>query len=629
MDTDMNLSKQLNGIILQITTNPDEIQLLTSVCSDFSQLNENLNLNPIVDIFLSKLEVVLNEIIMSVEIIVSLNKKKYSTKKLQSDLLKNELDILFQNINFIPAIKSTIYPRLYTDVFFAYINYFDDAYLMVQKPGSILEFIFTMSKLPRLKTDFDNWKLFFKKMYENYPGVQIYLKGGSVIGLLLLQNSINSLELQLIRDFDFILEDVRCCTDLFYYEFGAEFNIVLNGKKSENGKKNQGGNTPLHVMRSIHPIRLPDTNDYLFEMAICAKDIGLELPMTSMKLPITPDNYIGFFSLIEKIHINSIDQSNLDFLNCIHFDIPKCDINGMFDVDHIDCKLSDSIKNIVNKITSDKNCQQCLYYLTINPTNLSRLEWKNIPKSNKIKLFYGKSVLPWLLNNDLILDLTDKFIYELALVVNTIYLIYKSDIDNMIEEINNLENNSAVIDCNYDLTGIGGSSTDVIAFLRNQNTNMCISKSPRISKLLSKKNLVQSDIETMIDIVYEIGLKCDKYNVTYIPEQIESGTHYAQLKNSIKKQMYEVRKKLTEVYCLMFGTLVEIFEGMNMIRWKDNIELYRSLSNPSAINCITNIFKFAPEIKIKLNDGSNIITDSQNLSKNSIWLLFMELDRVK
>jgi hypothetical protein len=560
------------------------------------------------------------------------NKNKFPTKKIEMDYLKKELDMLFQNINFTSAIKSTICSKLYTDTFSAYINYFDDSYLMVQNPGTILEFIFAMSKLTRTNTDFNNWMLFFGKIYENYPRAQISLKGGSVIGLLFLRTHSYDVVniLQLIRDFDFLLEDMECCTDYFYYDFASEFNIVLNGKKSENGKKNQGGTTPLHVMRSIYPIRLSDTNDCLFEMAVCVENKynKLELPMTSMKLIITEDNYMDLFFLLEKIHLSTVVDSDLEILNRFNIIIPKCDANGMFDVEHIDCKLSDVIINIVRKITTYKNCQQCLYYLISNPTNLSRLKWKNIPKSDKIRNLQLDPPT-WLLNNDLIIDLVDKFIYELKLIVDVIYSQYAFNISTIIQEINNLENDLAICECNYDLIGIGGSATDVIAFLQYYNTDICIGESPRISKLLSKKNLMHSDIEMMIDWVSKIGLKCDKYNVTYIPGKMESSMYYAQLKNSIKNKILDVRKRLTNVYVPMFGKLADIFEGMNVIRWKDNIESYKSLPNMHAINCITNIFNFLPEIKIKLNDGTNIITDSTNLSRNSIWLLFMEWDRTK
>ena len=639
------LSKQLSDIILHVSTDSYQTQFLTDICHNFSLLH--MQSEQFVDDFLMLLKSTLDDIMRQ----VSTNKKKYPTKKLEMDKLKNELNILFQNINFTSAINSTICPKLYTNTFFTYINYFDDTYLMDQSAGSILEFIFTMSKLTRYPTDFNNWKLFFKKIYENYPKVQIFLKGGSTIGLLLLKtysySDVNNASstglinpdgvgvnnLRLIRDFDFILEDVECCTDYFYYDFASEFNIVLNGKKSENGKKNQGATSPLHVMRSVYPIRVGD--DCLFEMAVCIEDTKLELPMTCMKLIITKDNYIDLFVLLEKIHMGSVTQSDLEFLKQIDIIIPKCDLNGMFDVDTDAIHpgtLSDQIVNIIEKITSDKNYQQCLYYLVSNPTNLSRLKWKNIPKSDKIRFMYEQNsqLVPlWLLNNDLIINLVDKFIYELGLIVNDIYVEYASTISNIIQEINNLENDFAVCECNYDLMGIGGSATDVIAFLQYQNTNPSIGESPRISKLLSKKNLMHANVENMIDIVNKIGLKCDKYNVTYIPGKMESSMYYAQLKNSIKKKIFDVRKRLTDVYIPMFGKLAIIFEGMNMIRWKDNIESYRNLPNMHAISCITNIFNFLPSIRIKLDDGTNIITDSTTLSKNSIWLLFMEWDRTK
>lgn len=107
---------------------------------------------------------------------------------------------------------------------------------------------YTMNLLSQTETDFNNWEMFFGKIYKTFPDSTIYMKGGSVIGLLVLKTIYNhSLSfddvyfqfknMNLIRDFDFILENIECCSDNFYYEFAKEYGIVLNGKKTENVAK--------------------------------------------------------------------------------------------------------------------------------------------------------------------------------------------------------------------------------------------------------------------------------------------------------------------------------------------------------------------------------------------------------
>jgi len=95
------------------------------------------------------------------------------------------------------------------------------------------------------------------------------------------------------------------------------------------------------------------------------------------------------------------------------------------------------IENIIVNTTNNNN-YQCLYYLIKNPTNISRLKYKNIPKSNNIKKLYQLSYqLPpkWLLNEDLILDLVEKLIINITLYVNDIYKYYKDNINILTEQI--------------------------------------------------------------------------------------------------------------------------------------------------------------------------------------------------
>ena len=109
----------------------------------------------------------------------------------------------------------------------------------------------------------------------------------------------------------------------------------------------------------------------------------------------------------------------------------------------------------------------------------------------------------------------------------------------------------------------------------------------------------------------------------------EFKNNYGRNKKSIKDEINILRNKLTDLYTHMFKELEEIFYGMNVIRWKDNIELYRTQLTFDAIECINNIFSFAPNIRTNLNDNTIIITETKYLSINVIWLLVLELHRTK
>jgi len=247
---------------------------------------------------------------------------------------------------------------------------------------------------------------YFQKIFLHYPNPKLYLRGGAVISFKLLQD-LNYF--YPIEDFDFVLEDERCCNDYFYYEFGKEFGIFLNGSR----KKSQGKNTKLHIMRNRSLLN--------FELSVCSKDT-LELPMTSMKIYFTQENYISLFALI-----NDIDYFDADLLKCIVIEIPDHDENGMFSLSF---EIGDTImENIIINTTNNKIHQQCLYYLIQNPTNIARLKYKNIPKSREIKKLY-ELYQNWLLNEDLILDLVERLIVNITNYINDIYENYKDILDD-------------------------------------------------------------------------------------------------------------------------------------------------------------------------------------------------------
>ncbi len=451
----------------------------------------------------------------------------------------------------------------------------------------------------------NNWKSFIQKIFLNFPKAKLFLVGGSVIGILLLKLINNEKKfdtsyyafkkMDLIKDYDFVLESEECCTQSFYYGFGKDYDITLNGYTGTNIRFTK--TNFLNVMRS-------SDND-LFEMSVCNKHTSFELPMTNMKIQITNDNIVYLFELIEKIYTNTLCQDDLLFLENINIDIPKC-INGMFDVDKLDnCNLSLTIINIINEITGDDNQKQCLYYLVRNPTNLSRLKWKNIPKSDKIKQFYNRHLnlnLPrWLINNNIIIDLVDKLINKLGVVTNDIYFNHKENIDIVINRIDDLEREYIFYDCCYDLVGIGGSPRDVVNNFNN-------------------KKIMSTFYKLSHERIEVIRLKCERHNVTFSADMIN--VNYGKLKKEKKDEIIIEMNNLVALYLLLFEDWFKVFNGMNITRWKDNIKKYRELDNDEPMQCIIDIFNF--NIMTKLNYIDDLKFNTSELSRNSIWMLIIE-----
>lgn len=262
---------------------------------------------------------------------------------------------------------------------------------------------------------------FFQKLFIHYPNPHLYLRGGSVISLKLLQDNYKFP----IKDFDFVLEDERCCNDYFYYEFGKEFGIYLNGSP----KPSQGKNTKLHVLRN---------RKLKYELSVCVKD-SLELPMTSMKILITEDNYIPLFDLMENI------KESTPFIKQLNIIIPN-HVNGMFV-----CAVSPSLGAVIPSLTGELQSintsidaiicntsndiihQQFIYYMIKNPTNIARLKFKNSPKSEQIKKLHQYT---WLVTDDMV-NLINLFIVNLTIYIDNIYNEYKNDIDLTNQILNN------------------------------------------------------------------------------------------------------------------------------------------------------------------------------------------------
>jgi hypothetical protein len=281
-------------------------------------------------------------------------------------------------------------------------------------------------------------------------GLKVYVKGGNALGLCVAQllyqkypdkndfafHFKDFLNLKLIRDWDFttyygdiITPDHR--NDIL--KIGAKYHLVCRA-------------STFILLQRKKPILLDDMA--LFEISVLEKETlsTMEMPLTTMKIPITPYNlkYIFMFanSFLNKDDID-IDLI-IRMLRRININI-KTYQNGLFlvtDKNYDRGNLSDSMINFIRDfVKGNRNMEQFLITHTIELSRIFfRLYSKNIPKSDKIKEFLCEKKIKtpnWLLNTKSLKDTIDKYLRSLSAKLCTIYDTYKSvSIEKALDEIN-------------------------------------------------------------------------------------------------------------------------------------------------------------------------------------------------
>jgi len=425
---------------------------------------------------------------------------------------------------------------------------------------------------------------YFEKIFKHYPNPKLYLRGGAVFAIKVYQDTNSLIQ---IKDFDFVLEDERCCNDYFYHEFSKEFGIYLNGFN----KKSQGKNTKLHIMRH--------RNSMNYELSVCHKDCT-ELPMTSMKIFITEQNYTTLLTSLDNIEY----KFNNNMLKNFNIIIPEHNKDGMFNEEfHSDDKI---ISNIILNTTNNKLYQQFLYYMIKNPTNICRLKYKNVPKSIMVKNLY-KSTPSWLLNEELMLNLVDQLISTLTSYINNIYDSYKEQIKILNKKIVDYNDQIIIYECINDLIGIGGDPLEALDFLNGGNNNEHIKEAPYIKKFKNKNALINR-INNLIS-------NCKKYDINFNQDMLNLNI------SDINKQMIIdrdlIRTNLSTIFVEMFEKIDLIFDNININRWVNTFEE----SDP-----LISIFQF-DELPLKLNN-TNIIINEKDLSKSVTWLAIKKIQKL-
>lgn len=224
-------------------------------------------------------------------------------------------------------------------------------------------------------SEFDSWKGYFRDILTNYPDIKVYLKGGTVLGLYLLQDV--GVDLGLIGDWDWTIMVPDEDTKNMLIEMANKYDIHNEGQT-------------VTVIRYRNPDKDQPPREFIGQEALLetAIKIGddiytnrsdLEIPMTALVVRMVPENLDDVFSCI---------RSEYKPLNII---VPDHNDRGMFKVDKVDFgSLVDNgfIRHIIEQ-HGDLYTQQFLVSMLVEPDRaVIRLQNKNIPKANRIREHY-------------------------------------------------------------------------------------------------------------------------------------------------------------------------------------------------------------------------------------------------
>jgi len=280
--------------------------------------------------------------------------------------------------------------------------------------------------------------LFIKDIITNEK-IEVYLKGGNVLGLKILKMIYDKyknndkkfkecfdefLKLDLIKDWDLtgysnipITEEYRKKLD----KIARKYKLVPRAKT-------------FILYQTDKPILLDDKP--LFEISILDKDTfsKLELPLTTMKIQVNEYNLKYIFMLCKEFYSNRLNQEKFDF-NILKRLLSKINIkihphkNGIYKVENNfdKGKLNDNLLDFIKSYSkNDINLQQFLATQIEDPYRmLYRLVSKNIKKNNNIKDFLKNNLnirQEWLFDDKWIIKHINDFTEKLGNKIADIYI---------------------------------------------------------------------------------------------------------------------------------------------------------------------------------------------------------------
>jgi len=289
----------------------------------------------------------------------------------------------------------------------------------------------------KLNEEFNAWRQLFIWSSETFRDVDIYCKGGSALGLLVLKTILDKdrskynefKALKLIKDWDFTVN----MTEVQKEQFITEAQRL--------GIENQG--ETLAILRFNKGLLLGE--DYLLELSIKTSQelYDLELPLTNLKFLVNSVNIELFFQIV-KMYVKKQEDLNIMSRN-LNILLTTIQVNGIEQVDSIQnglytirdpVKLStagldpqlleimDQIPFQSNDLINPLTMKQFLITQICQPDRLfMRYLGKNVIKSRNITNFYKTNGIPlpeWLINESVLQEIERKIIIFLTNLNNII-----------------------------------------------------------------------------------------------------------------------------------------------------------------------------------------------------------------
>ena len=304
------------------------------------------------------------------------------------------------------------------------------------------KFITIQLKKSHLYNESIQFYLFIKDLIQK-ENMKIYIKGGNVIGLVVLKLIYDEypnddikferafkkfLSLELIKDWDFTAYTNGVDTDDKYRskldKIASKYRLVPRAKT-------------FILYQTRVPILVYDKA--LFEIAIIPADTPyskMEIPLTTMKVEVTEHNLKYIFIMAKNFYSYKTKGIPID-LSIVKKVISRTHIKihshkkGMYNPKpKIDTgELNEVLVNFISQFAGgDKYLSQFLITQLEDPYRLIyRMPEKNIVKTKQIEYFISQN-LPktskpdWLLDTDKITNILNKFIDKLGLELKKIYL---------------------------------------------------------------------------------------------------------------------------------------------------------------------------------------------------------------
>ena len=434
-----------------------------------------------------------------------------------------------------------------------------------------------------MQEEFNEWKSYIKDILINCQS-DVYLKGGSVLGLkllnLLVQKcdphnfqynfSLFKQELgRLIKDWDFVL--ISQCFINYNTNFSQEGKKVIIIRYKDESNRMMVNNETLIEMA------IKNTYDPLSE---------LEIPLTSMKINITLDRIEIIFSLIEKLYLNhKLDLEYLNYVfNILNIVIDDHDKNALFQVNNLDNgNLSNTMLNCIKLASKDdKNIQQFLISHIKEPDRLFfRLFNKNIPKAIKIKEYFNNDDMQWLPTVDFINVIVDNFINILKDKVNNIYQnhyeIIKMDYNKLLDveaKIYTLECDSFMSELNNKGLRLHECINELNDYISQKSNGTYIPNNIDIVMLILSPQIKDSNtlISMKLSSLRKKVIKFEKYLECYELYDIIND-------NDVKDIIFEKKNRnkyvasLKNLYNKLFNEINIFFENVNIGRLIEKINI--------------------------------------------------------